>query len=832
MSNTSRVQVMKAPNLPPELADLADRIFHRAFDILFRAGVQRGYHGAALFLFLRHKGLLQLLPEERSFFGALAQLRHAVARSTGDTTVHEVFDALSEPLRDIGGHHLAELIHVFETIPEELLGMHYPALVDRLLHLIAKADGKYAGGYDQPIELTELILRLAEVPTGGSVYNPFAGLASLGALLRPDAQYYGQEVNARTWAMGMIRLWAHRPNSRNYLYQEDSIRSWNLPGEQFDLIVANPPFNLRVEDNRHYQTFRHTTAESIFLERGYGDANDKGKVICVVPIGFLFNNMGDRRRFRHWLVGSGTLDAVISLPGGLLSSTGIPMALIMLDKARDRYAPIRMMDASPFVMRVSRTERRIDVDALLDALNAREQPGVFRFVDESEVHANDLILSPKRYLLAPDEDVANGTRLGAFTTPIALERAEPGAKLPFVRIRDLKEDAMDPRLHVAALEVRDVPKHAKKLDRSALLVALRWSNLKPTWFEYTGTPVAVTNDVMVLEVDGEAVDVDFLAAELLSDHVKVQVERVNQGLTIPSLRRQDILDIRIELPSKPEQLAKMQGLRQAHVEALKRMADKEAERHGVELQRAGNTASLRHLLGTPLLNINSGVENIRVALDTLRPDWREHLISVREQMTLGDAIDNLVHELQRVATLLETDSTELQVERFPLESMDLLAYLKAVKRRVQLDLNGGHKVDLLVSSDVKEQLRGKVQVMGSKALLDMAIDALVDNARRHAFANEPEPHVLEFHLGLDLTHPKPFAMLSVINNGRPFPEGFDLDRYRTKNMFAGETGHTGLGGYHVNEIVQWHKGWLELRSGKEYVGPYSSAIELFIPLHQ
>lgn len=273
-------------------------------------------------------------------------------------------------------------------------------------------------------------------------------------------------------------------------------------------------------------------------------------------------------------------------------------------------------------------------------------------------------------------------------------------------------------------------------------------------------------------------------------------------------------------------------MNEAHVAAQLDEARRSAERHGVELKREGNTASLRHLLGTPLLNLNSGVVNIRFALEALHPNWRNHIISVAEQMTLGDALDNMDYELQRVSTMLETDSTELKVERFPLTSLDLVDYAKGTKRRVQLDLNGGHKVELLLSADVKKHLDGKAFIQGNKALLDVAIDAIVDNIRRHAFAQLNEQHLIEFGLDLDLTDKKPHIIFSVANSGKPFPEGFDLERYVVKNLFAGKTGNTGLGGYHVNEVVRWHKGQLDLMTGTSYGGPHATKIIMNFPLDQ
>jgi type I restriction enzyme M protein len=757
-----------------------------------------------------------------------------LGRTTTDNTVLEVFDALAEPLSEMGQHYLSEIVRLTGSIPDELLGVNYPAVVDRLLYLIAKAEGKYAGGYDQPIELTQLMLALAAVPKDGSVYNPFAGLASIGALLRSDAQYYGQEINARTWALGMIRLRAHRPLSRNFLYNENSVRDWNLPDERFNLVVANPPFNLRIDDTRKYQTFRQTTAEGFFLERGYSDANEKGKVICVVALGFLSINSGERRRFRDWILGSGTLDTVISLPGGLLSYTSMPMALIMLDKGRDRNAPVRMVDASRFVLPLSRTDRRLDLEALMIALNAGEEPGVVRYVDQSEIHANDLNLMPKRYVMEPAAVVEGSVRLGDHVTTLSLERLEPGALMPLVRIRDLKEDPIEARLKVDGLEVQGVPSLVRKLDRSALLLATRWNNLKPTWFEYTGTPVAVTNDIMIVDVDQATIDVDYLTHELLSDSVKMQLDRLNLGMTIPSLRREDVLRILIELPSKAEQLAKVRGLREAQVAAQVAIAKRTAKQHGVHLEGLANVASLEHRLGRPLLNLGAGVNLLNRGLDGLGPHWRSQIVGAKEQaISLGEIMEGMMRELQRVSDLIESNDVEIDPVKYPLAVLDLAAYAEKTARRTQVNLNGGHKVTFAVDPDIRTQLFSKAEIMGHEKLLDDAVNAIVDNAVRHAFHGETPPHFLEFWIGFRLVDEQPWLELSISNSGKPFPRGIGRAQYITKHSYAGERGHTGLGGFDVHRIMEIHGGRVELDTDPLLSGGrYSTCITLAFPMNK
>ena len=64
------------------------------------------------------------------------------------------------------------------------------------------------------------------------------------------------------------------------------------------------------------------------------------------------------------------------------------------------------------------------------------------------------------------------------------------------------------------------------------------------------------------------------------------------------------------------------------------------------------------------------------------------------------------------------------------------------------------------------------------------------------------------------------------NNGVPFPKGFDIRQFVKRGAFAGDTGNTGLGGYHVYSIVKRHKGYINLTDSKAW----PVIIEVLIPV--
>ena len=92
---------------------------------------------------------------------------------------------------------------------------------------------------------------LADLKKDAKVFNPFAGLASFGVYLDQGQDYFGQELNQKTWALGALRLMAYEwPGSSKYVC-DDSILHWPYESEKFDLILSSPPFGMRL--GHHYR---------------------------------------------------------------------------------------------------------------------------------------------------------------------------------------------------------------------------------------------------------------------------------------------------------------------------------------------------------------------------------------------------------------------------------------------------------------------------------------------------------------------------------------------------------------------------------------------------
>ena len=112
-------------------------------------------------------------------------------------------------------------------------------------------------------------------------------------------------------------------------------------------------------------------------------------------------------------------------------------------------------------------------------------------------------------------------------------------------------------------------------------------------------------------------------------------------------------------------------------------------------------------------------------------------------------------------------------------------------------------------------------------LMKILLDTLFDNAYRHGFERRKAPdHQVLLKTSIVSMDDQKYVLLSVSNNGKPFPDDFTLQRYISRGEFCGESGRTGLGGNHVYSIAKRHDGFINLTSSPEW----PVIIEVLIPV--
>ncbi len=723
----------------------------------------------------------------------------------------EIYGAFDHTLKRLSNRALNEIIHVLFSINIDKLKHHFSDIFDNVLYRLAKSQGRHGGEFIQPIELSRLVCNLADLESNSTVFNPFAGVASFGVFLHEDQSYFGQEINYTTWAIGSLRLLAYERSAQSKYVKDDSILHWPDDHQKFDLVVSNPPYGLKLGNNYQEVYPKYRTAEQLLIEKGISSLTHKGKLIAILPNGFLFRGASERRLREH-LVESDLVESIIALPGGLLLNTGMPLVILVINKSKRMPGVVKFVDAKNYLESKGPRETRLNDYALLSVLSKDQESDYVRIVTINQIRKLEYNLSVSRYF----QKIYDGVPLRDLGTLLRGNIVPEGHKGKFIRVRDLKDNASVYQIDLDNIEDTDVPTNSKKIENSCLLIASRWKTLKPSYFKYSGVPIYTRPDTLVFVVNEIKCDIGYLVNELYSDNVIEQLESYRVGEVIPIIKSDDLLSIKINLPSLEEQRAKIAGIKEAEVKMKLLEAERNALAHGLGNLAYENFASVKHSLGKPLLNIGSSLRNIEKAMSKLDKDWKKMKLSERLDVTLKDSVDSIHSNLALIHSLLKNNERKFDVTNYKLEEINFLKFIREYIKKIKSVEKVNVEINLDINPDLEITYGKQLLINSNQELLEIALNNIVENANMHAFINESKKYKLEFRLSLSLedilgynsiniTKPKqPVLKIEVANNGEPFPENYTLEKFIRKNSFAGITGNTGIGGFDINEIIRYH----------------------------
>ena len=234
-------------------------------------------------------------------------------------------------------------------VSEDAIGEAYIFLIEQF----ASDAGKKAGEFFTPRTVSELVAQLAGPKPGALICDPACGSGSL--LLRAGEEVggenfrlYGQESTGQTRALARMNMFLHGQDGARIDWCNTLTGPTLLEGDhlmRFDVVVANPPFSLdkwgaETAETDPYRRFTRgippkSKGDYAFILHMVAIARPgEGRVAVVVPHGVLFRG-GAEGRIRESLVRDNLLDAVVGLPGQLFPTTGIPVCILIFDRARE-----------------------------------------------------------------------------------------------------------------------------------------------------------------------------------------------------------------------------------------------------------------------------------------------------------------------------------------------------------------------------------------------------------------------------------------------------------------------------------------------------------------
>lgn len=305
-----------------------------------------------------------------------------------------------------------KLCAVISKIAEGIKGLKKDSddLGDAYEYLIgqfASGSGKKAGEFYTPQQLSTILSEIVALdsqdPSKGKkkrldkVLDFACGSGSLLLNVRKQmgktgiGKIYGQEKNITTYNLARMNMLLHGVKDNEFdIYHGDTLSNdWDLLNEmnpskkeEFDAIVANPPFSLRWDPTeeqaknfrfKNYGLAPKSAADFAFLLHGFHFLKHEGTMAIILPHGVLFRG-GEEQRIRQKLLQENAIDTVIGLPPNLFYSTGIPVCILILKKCK-KHDDVLFINASEHFEKGKRqnTLRDKDIRKIIETYKSRNE---------------------------------------------------------------------------------------------------------------------------------------------------------------------------------------------------------------------------------------------------------------------------------------------------------------------------------------------------------------------------------------------------------------------------------------------------------------------------
>jgi type I restriction enzyme M protein len=234
-----------------------------------------------------------------------------------------------------------------------------------------------------------------------------------GALLKPaqwrfleEQAFTGYDNDANMVKIGILNLYLHQLERAHIEMRNPLTTGFGgmYPGQRFDVILANPPFAGRVQDESiladlNYKLNTRAT-ELLFLKWFIDHLVPGGRAGVIVPNGVLFGSTNAATSLRELLLTECDLQAVVNIPSGVFKPySGVGTAALIFQKGSSTKSVwFYDLTADGFSLDDKRTP--IDGNDTPDVLakwpNRDEGPNSYR-VPIEKVKENDWSLASGRY---------------------------------------------------------------------------------------------------------------------------------------------------------------------------------------------------------------------------------------------------------------------------------------------------------------------------------------------------------------------------------------------------------------------------------------------------
>lgn len=325
-------------------------------------------------------------------------------------------------LKDLIEHFSTKTLSL-ENCPEDELGNGYEYLIKKF----ADDSGHTAQEFYTNRTVVHLMTEMLKPQSGESIYDPTCGSAGMliSAIAYLKAQkkewrnvaIYGQEINSLTSAIGRMNLFLHGVEDFNIVNADTLKNPAFIKGDklqQFDLILANPPYSINQWDRDAFETDKYGRnflgvppqgrADYAFLQHIIKSLDpETGRCAILFPHGVLFRN--EENEMREKLIKSDVAECIIGLAANLFYNSPMEACIMIcrMKKRPERRGQILIINAVNEVERKNAQSslKKEHIDHIANAYESyKDEPEFAKVITIEDTAKNNYSLSIPLYVKA------------------------------------------------------------------------------------------------------------------------------------------------------------------------------------------------------------------------------------------------------------------------------------------------------------------------------------------------------------------------------------------------------------------------------------------------
>lgn len=316
--------------------------------------------------------------------------------------------------------------HLLSLVINEIQKLHFNVsaemftlshVYEDLLKSMGEGGGT-SGEFYTPRPLVRTMVHLLDPKVGETIYDPACGtggfLAEAFEYMKSHVNskkkletleldtFFGQEKTPLPFVLCLMNLTLHGILHPNVVKGNTLGTKYNDLSDQYDVILANPPFGGKeqaiIQNNFPIEA---SATELLFLQHIEKVLKKrKGRAAVVIPEGVLFQTGSSYKTFKEKLIKECNLHSIVSLPAGIfLPYSAVKTSVIFFDKTKQTsdvwFYEVPLLNGAKLTKKAGITDKHFR--ELLEIFSSRKETEQSWKIDIDEILKNDCNLSASAY---------------------------------------------------------------------------------------------------------------------------------------------------------------------------------------------------------------------------------------------------------------------------------------------------------------------------------------------------------------------------------------------------------------------------------------------------